>query len=718
MKNVETNKFKNKTKRKRLFLLFSGMAKNKIIVFSSIAIAVIVFVIALILIPKNNEIAENDVVEDNLCTIQFNTNGGSTIEKIDQDCGLTIKQPEDPVKNGFDFLGWYYNDQKFDFSKVIDDDVVLQAKWEAKDGIEIVVVSFDSNGGSKQENIEIEKGSFLNAPVDPVRDGYIFTGWYLDNNKFGFNSFIVTKDITLVAKWAKDNNKDLNTTGDSQDQEGSSDSDKDENKIESEDSLYEYDDTVKKYSGRWYLNGYEDIFLDVKRNQYFDGTAMEIVATNFATLQTSTSTIGVSQSFSIYPCTSKSDRTYGCSYNNAITILYSDWDNNLKEQQVSLGSNSINIGGYKFVRNKGTKNMLTGKMYTKALGTWYLDNHPDSVIKILSDSDTVNTLTGVPWYWIETSNFDLNTFKMNAQFSTDHDVANSDELFNKYGISISGNVLTINNGKEIRKFYKTKNVIDVTSITLNHSSVELYPYRTAGLKATVYPTNAYDKKVLWTSSNNSIVSVSEDGSITAKSPGTATITASTSDGSIKAHCTIIVKEFITGVSLNNSSLSLDAGDSYKLVATVKTEFDDLLGVTWSSSNENIATVDKNGNVFAKAGGVATITVTTNTEGKTAQCVVTVIDKIPELKANASVGISYACTDSGCGNYTFVSINASGGSGSYSYSYDVYKDGSYIGTYTSKDVYLPFATGNYVVEYRVTDSTGNSVTGSTNTTISQ
>ena len=64
------------------------------------------------------------------------------------------------------------------------------------------VVIFDSDGGSNVPSQQIENGSNINKPEDPVKDGYIFEGWYVDGEKWSFNDCSVSKDITLKAKWA------------------------------------------------------------------------------------------------------------------------------------------------------------------------------------------------------------------------------------------------------------------------------------------------------------------------------------------------------------------------------------------------------------------------------------------------------------------------------------------------------------------------------------
>ncbi len=82
-------------------------------------------------------------------------------------------------------------------------------------------------------------------------------------------------------------------------------------------------------------------------------------------------------------------------------------------------------------------------------------------------------------------------------------------------------------------------VIPITSIFLNKSSISLYVGNTETLVATILPNNATNKDLVWTSSNSNIVSV-ENGKITAKDIGSATITVSNTDGTKKATCSVTV----------------------------------------------------------------------------------------------------------------------------------------------------------------------------------
>lgn len=82
---------------------------------------------------------------------------------------------------------------------------------------------------------------------------------------------------------------------------------------------------------------------------------------------------------------------------------------------------------------------------------------------------------------------------------------------------------------------------------------------------------------------------------------------------------------VTGVSLDKTSAELKVGDTLTLTATVAPDTATNKNVSWSSSDENVATV-ANGTVTAKAAGSAVITVKTADGGKEASCTITVTEK--------------------------------------------------------------------------------------------
>lgn len=135
-----------------------------------------------------------------MCTVDFESNGGSEVESIQVVCGTKVSQPDDPEKDGFDFREWAYRGKRFDFDKAIDEDIILVAKWDAAEDTETVTISFDSAGGSEVEDIIIKAGTATMAPSDPRREGYSFDGWYFGDEKFSFADPI-DEDVTLTAHW-------------------------------------------------------------------------------------------------------------------------------------------------------------------------------------------------------------------------------------------------------------------------------------------------------------------------------------------------------------------------------------------------------------------------------------------------------------------------------------------------------------------------------------
>ena len=180
----------------------------------------------------------------------------------------------------------------------------------------------------------------------------------------------------------------------------------------------------------------------------------------------------------------------------------------------------------------------------------------------------------------------------------------------------------------------TAAVVHVTSVTLNESQKTLSVSETFQLRATVMPDNATDKSVTWSSSNPSVATVAEKdafggngsvieaGLVTAKGEGEAIITASC-DGK-SATCKIIVTKPVipvTSITLDKPEVSICIGESETLTATVNPDNATDKTVTWTSSNTNVATVDANGKITAKATGETTITASAG--GKSVTCKVTV-----------------------------------------------------------------------------------------------
>lgn len=159
----------------------------------------------------------------------------------------------------------------------------------------------------------------------------------------------------------------------------------------------------------------------------------------------------------------------------------------------------------------------------------------------------------------------------------------------------------------------------------------------------------YDNLV-WVSSDESIATVDQDGNVTATGIGTAYIyaTEDTTD-ELYDYCIVNVVDDVpvSNLSLDYTTLDLKPGESHQLIATVEPENALDKTLTWSSSDESIATVDKNGLITAKKAGTVSITATSNYDPSiTATCYLTVTDpkvesiKISGVPTKIKVGSSF------------------------------------------------------------------------------
>ena len=161
--------------------------------------------------------------------------------------------------------------------------------------------------------------------------------------------------------------------------------------------------------------------------------------------------------------------------------------------------------------------------------------------------------------------------------------------------------------------------VAVESITLDKTELSLAKGGTATLKATVLPGNATDPSVTWKSNRTSVVSVDNQGNLTAKKVGQAIITATA--GEYSATCTVTVTTPATGISLNYESYTIRPNETVQLKVIVKPTGATMGEVSWNSSYETVASVDDNGLVTGVSNGVAVITATM--DGLEATCIILV-----------------------------------------------------------------------------------------------
>ncbi len=174
----------------------------------------------------------------------------------------------------------------------------------------------------------------------------------------------------------------------------------------------------------------------------------------------------------------------------------------------------------------------------------------------------------------------------------------------------------------------TPSTVAVTGVTLSSSTLSLSVGGTATLSYTIQPSNATNQNVIWKSNDGSIATIDVSGKVTGIKAGTTTIQVITTDGAKTASCTVTVKAnvSVTGVVLDDESkaITIENGQSATLKVSVQPDDATDKGVTFTSSDDKVATVSADGVVKAVGEGTATVTVTTKDGGKTATSEITVV----------------------------------------------------------------------------------------------
>ena len=255
----------------------------------------------------------------------------------------------------------------------------------------------------------------------------------------------------------------------------------------------------------------------------------------------------------------------------------------------------------------------------------------------------------------------------------------------------------------------TNVVLDKTELTLNKGMKY-------SLTMTVTPATFTDE-VSWKSTNVDVAAIAEDGTVTAKGAGQATIKVTV--GEVSATCKVNVVQPVTSIYLNKTALEMTALDTYQLQASVYPSEANNKEVSWESSDEKVATVDKNGLVQAKEKGTAVITAKAKDGSEVSRsCKVTVkntayvVTDISKLESthnyenNCSDFWVYTKTGASALNITFNSKTALEEDFDYLYVFD--KENKQVGKYTGTQLAGKTITvsGDTVKIQLVSDDAGN------------
>ena len=107
---------------------------------------------------------------------------------------LATEPKEIPKKEKYTFIGWYYNDELYDFNTKVNKDITVLAKYEKTR----LTINYDLDGGSGTIKVEIDKGTIPEIPKTPNKFGYSFKYWTLNNEEYKFDTPLY-EDTTIKA---------------------------------------------------------------------------------------------------------------------------------------------------------------------------------------------------------------------------------------------------------------------------------------------------------------------------------------------------------------------------------------------------------------------------------------------------------------------------------------------------------------------------------------
>lgn len=360
--------------------------------------------------------------------------------------------------------------------------------------------------------------------------------------------------------------------------------------------------------------------IDGSGNVRRDETGDKVASRDGVLIKPASTSINIGSELTLNILANTNDYKVTCSDESVLQVK-KDLSGNIK-----VTNNTITVKGLKL--GKATIVVETSKE-KRAMSYVTVHQEPTSIEltasgHILDISSAIKSLQIKPTIYPSTANY-----KTGIKWtSSNNDIAVVDENGFVTGIS-NGDVTitaTTENGKTA-----TWNVtvistplsigLDKENVTLDISTNKTYQF-----KATIYPSTANtDIGLTWSSSDNSVATVNKDGVVTGVKNGTTVITVVTENKKVTS-ASVTVQTSPVSISISPSSATIDLSaenKSVQLKATISPNTTNIKDkITWTSTNNNIATVDSNGLVRGYANGTVTITATT-ANGKSTKATITV-----------------------------------------------------------------------------------------------
>jgi len=138
--------------------------------------------------------------------ITFDTNKGTSLKSLIIAKDSKVSRVKDPTRKGYEFVAWYKDSKctklwKFTTDKVTANTTIF-AKWE-----KTYIVTCNSNGGTGVFDVVVKTNTVPTKPIETIRSGYEFTGWYNDaecTTLWNFKTDKITANTTIYAGWKQD----------------------------------------------------------------------------------------------------------------------------------------------------------------------------------------------------------------------------------------------------------------------------------------------------------------------------------------------------------------------------------------------------------------------------------------------------------------------------------------------------------------------------------
>ena len=183
-------------------------------------------------------------------------------------------------------------------------------------------------------------------------------------------------------------------------------------------------------------------------------------------------------------------------------------------------------------------------------------------------------------------------------------------------------------------------VSEVAGVTLDQKELNLTVDETADLMATVTPDNASNKQVNWSSSDEKVATVDNNGHVVAKGSGQALICATSAAGGKHAYCKVSVRKKVTSVALNPSEETIFVGKTAQFTTTILPEEVSDEPVEWTVDDPSVATVNASGLVTAVAKGTTKVRATTKKGQISGSADVTVLKPVSSISVSQTSWVIY------------------------------------------------------------------------------